>query len=74
MSGVSPGEQKSVAGLFPAQWLSIMQSCFLITGYGIAQLNWPNGKSLLEQSAKLVRIFDIIKTEISDSMSRARKG
>ncbi len=64
VSGVNPGEQNKVAGLFPVQWLALVQASHTITSFGIFQMSWPNGRSLLEQSAKLVIIFDVVKAEI----------
>lgn len=70
LSGVNPGKQEKVAGMFPVQWLAVVQPCFGITAFGAWQMCWPNGLSLLEQSAKLVKIFDIVKSEILAGMKR----
>lgn len=59
----------SIAGLSERAWMELWFGCHTGGFSGAMRLAWPDGKSLIEQPAITVKVFEMI----SDQMQKSAK-
>jgi hypothetical protein len=53
-------------------WLEIWSGCHTSGFAGPMRLAWPDGKSLIEQPAIAVKVFDMVGDQVSKSAAQGR--
>lgn len=65
---MAPREPCEVDGRPVSDWLGLWAHCHANIWGSLVRLAWPDGRSLLEQPALLVAMFDLIREEAVKEM------
>lgn len=73
-SGVTVHDKDPMeGGLSVPQWMQIWQNTNQPTGFGFSRIEWPDGRSLLEQPAIGVEMLELVGEQIMKE-AQARAG
>ena len=70
--GLSYNRDVEVCGLYCAEWVSLVLSCYSITPMGVIFHDWPDGQPLIEQEGTVIRVFAIVLDEILKERSHGK--
>jgi hypothetical protein len=60
-------------GLSIVDWCRLWKMCHAVTGNGIWLIQWPDGRSLLEQPSLLLEMFEIIEDQFTAEIASSVK-
>lgn len=64
----------SIVGLSERAWLELWFGCHTAGFGGASRLAWPDGKSLIEQPAITVKVFEMISDQMQKKEAQVTTG